>query len=293
MLRFRCWLRISGLTLQDYQNIRARLLDNNCQGILSLEQRTTDTLVRAICSQAYNIKRDFDKAFNLMPFWSAYAPVQRGHMPRGEAFPWGEVGEKVVEGYLYSLLPQFFYGVAFPGIPYGHDIRFSTTDAFIHIDAKSTGPTDDLNEVVSSPNQVTGDGAIFYEGQIKNNVTQMIGPRVSRDFQPELAPFVVDDGIIKPVLTYYLKIAYTVTAPGNQPLWYLELICVPNGLMLFAEDGPRFVADVQGMLTPGKDEQHVARKRTRIKLAPLSQLGQWRCTKIFFDALGRPYTQYR
>ncbi|MBF4222979.1 hypothetical protein EAY74_22295, partial [Vibrio anguillarum] len=234
---------------------------NDCHGILSLEQRTTETLVRAISSQAANIKRDFDKAFNLMPFWSAYAPVQRGHMPRGEAFPWGEVGEKVVEGYLYSLLPQVFNEVAFPGIPYGHDVRFSTLDAFIHIDAKSTGPTDNLNEVVSSPNQVTGDGAIFDGGQVRNNITQMRGARVSRDFQPELAPFVVDNGVVKPVLTYYLKIAYTVSAPGNQPLWYLELICVPNGLMLFAEDGLNLVGRVQGMLTPGKDEQHVARKR--------------------------------
>ncbi|WP_045424582.1 BglI family type II restriction endonuclease [Vibrio jasicida] len=281
------------MTLQDYQNLRASLLVNNCQELLSLEQRTTESLVNAIYSQASNIKRDFDKAFNFKPFWSAYAPVQRGHKPRGEAFPWGEVGEKVVEGYLYSLLPQIFNGVAFPGIPYGHDIRFSTSDAFIHIDAKSTGPTDDLNEVVSSPNQVTGDGAMFNGGEVRNNVTQMRGARVTRDFQPELAPFVIDNGIIKPVLTYYLKIAYTVSAPGNQPLWYLELICVPNGLILLAEDGPRLISNVQGMLTPGKDEQHVARKRTRIKLGPLSQLGQWRCTKIFFDGQGSPYIQYR
>ncbi|EJC6826989.1 BglI family type II restriction endonuclease [Vibrio parahaemolyticus] len=281
------------MTSQDYENLRSSLLANNCQELLLLEQRTTETLVNAIYSQANNIKRDFDKAFNLMPFWSAYAPVQRGYKPRGEACPWGEVGEKVVEGYLYSLLPQVFNEVAFPGIPYGHDVRFSTPDAFIHIDAKSTGPTDDLNEVVSSPNQVTGDGAIFHGGEVRNNVTQMRGSRVSRDFQPELAPFVIDDGVVKPVLTYYLKIAYTVFSPGNQPLWYLELICVPNGLILFAQDGPRLIDNVQGMLTPGKDEQRVVRKRTRVKLNPLSQLGQWRCTKIFFDGQGRPYIQYR
>ena len=46
----------------------------------------------------------------------------------------------------------------FPGIPYGHDVRFLTDEAFIQIDVKSTGPTDDADEVVSSPNQVTGDG---------------------------------------------------------------------------------------------------------------------------------------
>lgn len=178
-------------------------------------------------------------------------------------------------------MPEVFKNVRFIGLPYGHDIRFTIDNAFIHIDAKSTGPTDDQNEVVSSPNQVTGNGKINAEGRVFNETENMVGPQVTRPFLPELAPFYVIDNNVLPTLTYYLKIVYSVQALGNQPLEYLELICVPNGLALF--DGPVLSEKVSGLLTPGKDEQKVKRKRTRIKLNPLAQLNSWRCQKIMFD----------
>ena len=118
----------------------------------------------------------------------------------------------------------------------------------------------------------------------------MRGPRVTRDFLPELAPFYIVDGVILPTLTFYLKVVYSVQALGEQPLEYLELICVPNGLALF--DGPNLNANIAGLLTPGKDEVNVRRKRTRIKLGPLSKLDSWRCQKIKFSDNG-PYLETR
>ena len=149
---------------------------------------------------------------------------------------------------------------------------------------KSTGPTDNANEVVSSPNQVTGNGKLDLNGNVFNDPVEMRGPRVTRAFQPELSPFCIIDGVILPVLTFYLKIVYSVRTLGDQPLEYLELVCVPNGLALF--DGPRLNESVTGLLTPGKDETTVVRKRTRIKLNPLAVLDPWRCQKIKFNNQG-------
>ncbi|MCF6204543.1 MAG: BglI family type II restriction endonuclease, partial [Methylococcaceae bacterium] len=243
------------MNITDYNKARKFLLRDDCKELLTLEEVTTHTLITALLSISKQIKEDFDSATKLRPFWEEYAPVQRGHKPRGEAFPWGEVGEKVVEGYLYSLVPNVFDDVRFIGLPYGHDIRFSTNNAFIHIDAKSTGPTDDQNEVVSSPNQVTGTGKINSKQRVYNDTENMIGPQVTRPFLPELPPFYIIDGNVLPTLTFYLKIVYSVRDLGNQPLEYLELICVPNGLALF--DGPKLFQNVSGLLTPGKDEKTV------------------------------------
>jgi len=275
---------------QQYDLARTQLLNDECKELLQLEKDTTELLINSIAAVAARIKADFDKATELKPFWERYAPVQRGHKPRGEAFPWGEVGEKVVEGHLYSIMPNIFEAVRFLGVPYGHDIRFMTNNAFIHIDAKSTGPTDNAEEVVSSPNQVTGNGKLDNEGRVYNEVAEMKGPQVTRKFQPELAPFYIVDGKVIPTLTYYLKIVYSVKSLGEQPLEYLELISVPNGLALF--DGPNLNKNVRGLLTPGKDEIKVVRKRTRIKLDPLSELDSWRCQKIKFDK-GAPYIEPR
>jgi len=266
------------------------LLADNCKELLALEKQTTDILISNLLEVAPSIKNDFDYAVNLREFWEEYAPVQRGHKPRGEAFPWGEVGEKVIEGYLYSKMPEIFDNVRFVGLPYGHDVRFATDKAFIHIDAKSTGPTDDQDEVVSSPNQVTGTGKINDEGRMYNDTVDMIGPRITRSFLPELAPFYVVNDKVLPTLTFYIKIVYSVQSLGEQPLEYLELICVPNGLALF--EGPQLCRQVDGLLTPGKDEQKVKRKRTRIKLNPLAELNSWRCQKIKFNNTS-PYISKR
>ncbi len=265
-----------------FEVAKAQLLKNNSEDLLLLEQQVTSILSKYLFNEYSNIKQDFDSAWLSFPFWKVYAPIQRGHMPRGEAYPWGEVGEKVLEGHLYASLKSLFPNIRFPGIPYGHDIRFLTNDAFIHIDVKSTGPTDNPNEVVSSPNQVTGNGIFTPEGIINSEV-DMAGARITRSFRPELPPFYLINERIIPVLTFYIKVVYSVHTLGNQPLEYIELVCVPNGLPFF--ESPNYNAQHPGILTPGKDEQHVVRKRTRIKLNHLAKINAWRCQKFLLDPL--------
>lgn len=267
--------------IDEYSRIRNEIVLTKAASILERERIVTDRLISLLTENYIRIKRDFDNAYKTRKYWEAYAPEQRGHKPRGEAYPWGEVGEKVIEGYLYSLIPSFFKNISFPGIPFGHDVRFLTETEFIHIDVKSTGPTDNVHEVVSSPNQVTGTGMIDSEGIIYNEEILVHGPRVTNSFRPELAPFYIESNQIIPVLTFYLKIVYSVVEPGNQPLEYIELICVPNGIALFLS--PNYNQQYTGILTPGKDEKHVQRRRVRIKLNPLSCIDSWRCQKISLD----------
>jgi len=267
--------------INDYLEARKYIIESNSDLILKEEIRVAKLITESLANRYRDIKYDFDNAYTTKNYWELYAPIQRGHKPRGEAYPWGEVGEKVIEGHLYSALNEIFERIHFPGIPYGHDIRFATEHSFVHIDVKSTGPTDNPNEVVSSPNQVTGNGMIDNSGMIYNDEVDMKGSRISRKFRPELAPFYLINGNIIPVLTFYIKVVYDVISPGNQPLQYIELICVPNGIPLFV--APNFNALYPGILTPGKDQVIVDRKRTRIKLNPLSQIGSWRCQKIYIN----------
>ena len=270
--------------INNYLAARQYIINNNSNFILQEECRVTDLIIDRLASRYREIKNDFDNAYRTKEYWELYAPIQRGHKPRGEAYPWGEVGEKVLEGHLYSSLNEIFERVKFPGIPYGHDIRFSTENSFVHIDIKSTGTTDNPNEVVSSPNQVTGNGMISEAGMVYNNEVDMRGARITRKFRPELAPFYLINNQIIPVLTFYIKVVYDVISPGNQPLKYIELICVPNGMPLFV--APNFNYLYPGILTPGKDEVGVDRKRTRIKLNPLAKIGSWRCQKIYINEYG-------
>ncbi|HHS99455.1 MAG TPA: hypothetical protein ENK73_01230 [Thiomicrospira sp.] len=75
------------MNIDDYNNIRHSLLENNCEELLILEQTTSKVLINALLTISSKIKEDFNSATKLRPFWEEYAPVQRGHKPRGEAFP--------------------------------------------------------------------------------------------------------------------------------------------------------------------------------------------------------------
>ena len=133
--------------------------------------------------------------------------------------------------------------------------------------------------MVAPPQQISGDGALWGTG-LKNNSFLVTGERRNITFQPKLPPFYVLEGTERLCLTYFLKVVYTVTGLGIQPLHYLEVACVPNGLLLF--DGPKY-AKTPGLLIPGKDTQTTPEnvKRTRVRLAPLARLsGEWRCQKI-------------
>ena len=169
--------------------------------------------------------------------------------------------------------------VTFPGLPFGGDVRFATDDALIHFDVKMTGPNDRTDEVVAPQQQISGDGSVCDNG-IRNGSFLVQGQRASMQFYPKLPPFYEMAGSVRLCLTYFLKSVYSVQADGVQPLAYLEVACVPNGLLLM--HGSTY-CKITGLFIPGKDDQSVAPsdKRTRVRLNPLASIDDgWRCQKI-------------
>ena len=264
--------------MMDYNLIRKSLVSSP-EKIVEIEKFYFKFFLNNIKDKYLDIKKDFNDASLLEDFWKKYAPRQRGRGPRNEAYPWGEVGEKVLDAYIYKIVTEKIPSVRFTGLPYGHDTRFTTENAFVQLDIKSTGPNDNLDELVSSPNQVSGDGKYLDDEGVFNSEVLVRGPLRTLNFQPELPPFYVIDGVPKLTLTYYLKCVYEVIEKGNQPLSYLELICVPNGLLMF--DTFNYNMKKTGLLIPGKDIQTSEHKRTRIRLYPLSEIAPWRCVKLY------------
>lgn len=265
------------LTEEQYFALRAELVSNELAAIKAIERRYTDLLVDITLRAANSIYVDFCQVTELRPFWSNYPPRQRGRAPSGTAIPWAEVGEKAISQNLVRAITIEDSSITFPGLPLGGDVRFATRDALIHFDVKLTGPNDRADEIVASPHQISGDGVRWENGGIANSPVTVTGLRASMIFQPELPPFYVLNGRPLVCLTYFLTAVYEVRSMGDQPLQYLEVACVPNGLLMF--DGPR-LAQTTGLLIPGKDEQNHQKKRTRVRLEPLSWLNSWRCIQI-------------
>jgi hypothetical protein len=265
------------LTEEQYFAIRAELVSNELANIIILERAYTDLLVDITFRAADSIYADFCQVTELRPFWVNYPPRQRGRAPSGTSIPWSEVGEKAISQNLVRAITLTDPKITFPGLPLGGDVRFATRDALIHFDVKLTGPNDNANEIVASPHQISGDGRVWTNGGIVNSPFVVTGRKARMDFQPELPPFYVLKGRPLICLTYFLKAVYEVRSMGDQPLHYLELVCVPNGLLLFS--GP-VLAKTPGLLIPGKDEQHYLKKRTRVRLDPLARLNPWRCIQI-------------
>ena len=243
-----------------YLNARDIVLKNP-KIVIDLEEHYTKNLTTLCLSMADNIKSDFDEAVYFKPFWWNYAPRPRGRKPREDSIPWGEVGEKTISQSLVMQLVSIFPDIKFIGLPFGGDIRFMTGDVVIHFDIKLTGPNDNPDEVVVSPNQVSGDGRTWNSTGYLNSKVKVNGPRRSMEFQPELPPIYINkDGKPKYCLTLFLKAVYSVKSKGTQPLEYMEVIAVPNGLLMF--DSLNY-SRVPGIMTPGKDEQAFKHKRTR------------------------------
>jgi hypothetical protein len=272
---------------REYFGIRTDLLKDSAERIIALEERYMKVLLEVLLEAAPGIARDFNRPKDLVPFWTHYPPEQRGRAYSGTSTPWGEMGEKAVDANFTQVLYEKTPALTYPGLPGGSDLRFATEDALIHFDFKVTGPNDRDDEIVASPNQISGDGSRWegggavgwWEGGgVLNSPFTVVGRRGGRrTFQPTLPPFYVLDGRVLLCLTYFLKVVYAVRAVGDQPLNHLELVCVPNGLLLF--DGPGF-ASVKGLLTPGKDETTVQRPRTRVRFDPLARIAGWRCVRL-------------
>jgi|SRR3712207_4592864 len=265
------------LTGEEYFAARTELARNNSAEIAALERKYTDLLVDVTFRAADSIYADFCQVTELRPFWVNYPPRQRGRAPSGTAIPWAEVGEKAISQNLVRAITLEDPAITFPGLPLGGDIRFATREALVHFDVKLTGPNDNANEIVASPHQISGDGVGWENGGVVNSPVLVRGPRASMNFQPELPPFYVLNGRPLICLTYFLKAVYEVRSVGDQPLSYLEVACVPNGLLMFGDEKLGYTP---GLLIPGKDGQDYEKKRTRVRLEPLANLNSWRCIQI-------------
>lgn len=262
----------------DYFAIRSELLGREQAAILASERKYMTELLDVVQSVAEDIYQDFQQALELRPFWLNYAPRQRGRSPKDESIPWGDMGEKTIIARLGRAIGAKYPELTHPGVPVGGDSRLATSDALIHFDIKLTGPNDNPDEIVASPYQISGDGALWENG-VRNTRELVRGPRATMEFQPQLPPFYVLKGNTLLCMTYFLKAVYTVREKGDQPLQHLELVCVPNGLLLF--DGPEYAANTRMLLIPGKDDKKkTGEKRVRVRLDSLSSLGDWRCIKV-------------
>jgi hypothetical protein len=242
----------TGVDRATYFSIRSQL-ETNLNTILEMEKKYMTSLATAIESVANNISEDFSKATEFIPFWINYPPLQRGRAPTGKSIPWLEVGETVIGSHVIRAIAKQDPNIMHPGLPSGADIRFMTQEALVHLDIKITGPNDRADEIVASPNQISGDGSQWENDGVVNSPVKVKGQRATMTFQPELSPFYVFEGKKILCLTYFLKGVYTVESLGHQPLDYLELICAPNGLLAFT--GPNYNSSTKGLYIPGKDEK--------------------------------------
>lgn len=261
-----------------YEDARAHFLSNPAH-IISVEKKQTRFFLQCIMDHIEDIQKDFNQAGYLTEFWMSNPPENRGYAPKGDKIPWSEVGETTVTPNIVRAVSNRVPDVEFPGLPSGADTRFLLNGHVTHFDVKATGPTDRTDEVVASPNQVSGDGAIWTENGVDNSQFDVYGPRGGHTpFKAELSPLYEINGNWGLCTTFFLKSVYEVIERGKQPLTYLELACVPNGLLLFED--PFYADQIDGLLTPGKDTQGTAHPRTRIKLGPLSKIDPWRSIKI-------------
>lgn len=258
-----------------YYCMRDSILQNP-QKLIDIEREYMGILLEIVKGAAPHIHREFARPKDLFPFWINYSPRQRGRSASGDAVPWGDMGEKVVSGYFSKVLSETLPSITFPGSPIGADVRFATEDALIHFDFKLTGPNDRDDEIVASPNQISGDGAEWQDGGVKNTSHLVVGPKGGRmNFEPTLPPLYELDGRPLICLTFFLEVVYKVQEFGDQPLQHLELACVPNGLLMF--QGPDYATNYNGLLIPGKDDRtKLEGKRVRVRLDPLARIASWR-----------------
>lgn len=264
-----------------YMDVRRTFL-SNIDDIVRVEKENTVFLLQCIMDSIELIHKDFDEASDLIDFWWNNPPRVRGRKPRGDKIPWKEVAESTLIPRIVQTATERRPGIKFPGLPAGADVWFLSDNHFIHLDAKATGDSDNSYEVVASPNQISGDGAIWKDGAVDNQRFLVVGPRGGEtDFKAELPPIYCINGSWVPCGTFFLKANYQLIDKGIQPLDYLELSCVPNGLLLF--DGPNYAEKLPGLLTSGKDGSEKANPRTRVKLDPLADIAPWRSIKIYLE----------
>lgn len=261
--------------------------------LINIEKFVCKEILHFIDLHLPEIKRDYNEASFLYPFWKNYAPLDRGRAPKGDQYPWIEVGEQVFGNKLSRYFAANFT-VKDSGLPSGSDDRciissakikeiLGITDSvWVFIDIKSDGPRDDFDHAVMSPYQISGSGNWNKEGDgIINNAIKAIGERSEHDFLCSLSPiYVLSDKTIAPLVTFALKPVYSMLMKNGknegQPLTKIKLASIPNGILL--TKNPNYLKDYPGLFFPGKDDKKkdTRKKRARVSFDVLKKIDDWR-----------------
>lgn len=285
-----------------YQKSR-KFLINNPDVIIELERFFTENIIQILTNSLSEIQKDYNEASYLYPFWQQYPPDERGRKPRGDQFPWIEVGEHSIGDKLPRLLQDHFI-IRDVGLPTGTDKRFVvkneqiakitkglTNTAWLFIEIKSVGPRDEFDHTVMSHNQVSGDGVWenISEG-IKNSVIEAVGRYAKHKFYCSIPPlYILSDKTNAPVILNVVKPVYKMLSIKNmgniegQPLKKLTVVSIPNGLLL--KENPAYLEKFPGLFYPGKDEKtkNPRKVRSRISFPILREIADWRVQDILVN----------
>lgn len=251
-------------------------------------------------SASQEIIRDYNEASYLYPFWKNYPPEERGRQPKGDQFPWIEVGEHSIGRKLSRLLSADFE-IRDAGLPVGPDERLLlgskeirarlkqlTRWAWLFCDIKSVGPRDEAPHAVMSHNQISGDGLWKNPADgVKNTILRATGMRSSHDFHCTVPPlFVLSDGIVAPVVHLVIKPIYRMLSlstsgkESGQPIREIVIVTIPNGLLLAY--GPSYLKEYPSLFFPGKDDKKkdFRKLRARVSFEVLQSIADWRLQRI-------------
>ncbi|MSU58361.1 MAG: hypothetical protein EXS35_09300 [Pedosphaera sp.] len=274
----------------------------NWRELVEIEKHTHSLIKQAVVENLSEIRRDYDEASFLHPFWQNYPPKERGRSPRGDQFPWIEVGEHSV-GFKLARILSNRVTIREVGLPSGTDQRFVfqseelgrcckiTNQAMLFMDVKSVGPRDDEPHTVLSTYQVSGDGVWqSVNGGVKNSVMMARGDRSKHPFYCALPPlYVMSDDTVAPTVSVFIKPVYQMVSlaevkqneiQSGQPLDRITIVTLPNGLLL--TQNPCYLKKHPSLFYPGKDDKKVAKtkKRARVSFDILREIEPWRVDTI-------------
>jgi hypothetical protein len=283
-----------------YQSAREHFVKNP-EHLIALEKRITEVIAETILSAREEIRRDYDEATYLFPFWQNYPPDERGRAPKGDQYPWIEVGEHALGRKLSRLLAESF-SLRDAGLPTGPDERFVlsspklkkltagyTDSAWLFMDIKSVGPRDDFPHAVMSHNQVSGDGRWEdLKSGIVNTRLLAKGKISEHDFHCSVPPlYVLSDGVIAPVVHVVVKPVYHMLSLSGkergQTLKKVVIASIPNGLLLTTN--PNYAKDHPGLIFPGKDDKgkDPRKLRARVAFEKLALIDKWRVQELSME----------